>query len=213
MDKKYLIETTKRLRVNGDGPKRNKLKPFYKIGEVSNEVVRELNDLLMQHNGNDIGADVYGISQAINYKQVFNTAGYRQYLIQTKPPGNEGIDVDEYLYHYWTKEVKAKKELEKYFKNVYRFRMSEMTNHHSINWHIDSCTSFMCRAQICLNANDSYFEANDKKEIHRLNMKPGELWFINTGWQHRVITNETPRRVAILGFSFDDLINNRELFL
>ena len=35
-------------------------------------------------------------------------------------------------------------------------------------------------------------------------MKPGELWFINTGWNHRVIAGDSTRRSAIFGFDFKD---------
>lgn len=212
MDKKYLIETTKRMRVGGTGPKRNKLKFFQKMGEVPAEVLEELNKILDDRSDNDIGGDVYGISQAINYRKVFDTNGYRQILIQTKPPGKIGIDVDEYLYDHWTKEVKAKKFLENHFKAVYRFRMSEMGHQHSLNWHIDSCTSYMCRAQICLNENDSVFEFKGRDGVHSFTMKPGELWFINTGWNHRVVSGDKSRRVAIFGFHFDD-VKNKDLLL
>jgi hypothetical protein len=213
MDKKYLIETTKRMRVGGTGPKRDKLKFFHKIGQVPNDILEELNQLLDEDPHNDIGGDVYGISQAIDYQKVFDTGGYRQLLIQTKPPNEEGVDVNEYLYSHWTKEVKAKKFLEQYFKTVYRFRMSEMSEQHSLNWHIDSCTSFMCRAQICLNDNDAVFEFRGRDGVHSFSMKPGELWFINTGWNHRVVNGSKPRRVAIFGYHFDDVINKEELLI
>ena len=126
MDKKYLIETTKRMRVGGTGPKRHELKFFKKLGEVPQSVVDELNEILDAQPQNDIGGDVYGISQAIDYKKVFDTSGYRQLLVQTKPPEQIGVDVDEYRYDHWTREVKAKKFLEKYFKNIYRFRSADM---------------------------------------------------------------------------------------
>ena len=90
MDKKYLIETTKRMRVGGSGPKRNKLKFFEKLGKVPQHIVDELNNILDAETQNDIGGDVYGISQAIDYKQVFDTNGYRQLLVQTKPPEEIG---------------------------------------------------------------------------------------------------------------------------
>lgn len=213
MDKKYLIETTKRMRANGDGPKRNKLHFFHKLGKATSDVVDELNSMLDDESGNDIGSDVYGISQAIDYRKVFDTSGYRQILVQTKPPEEIGIDVDEYNYTHWTKEVKAKKFLESYFTNIYRFRMSEMSNAHQLNWHIDSCTSYMCRAQLCLNENDSVFEFRGRDgTIHSFQMKVGDLWFINTGWNHRVVTGKAVRRSAIFGFHFNDL-KNKDLLL
>jgi hypothetical protein len=201
------------MRVGGTGPKRHQLKFFQKLGEAPQDVVDELNQLLDEEKRNDIGGDSYGISRAINYQQVFDTDGYRQLLVQTKPPGNTDIDVNEYLYDHWTKEVRAKKWLEQYFTKVYRFRMSEMHNDHQLNWHIDSCTSFMCRAQICLNKNDSVFEFRGRDgNIHSFTMKPRELWFINTGWNHRVVTGKLPRRVAIFGYHFDDVIDQSNIW-
>lgn len=214
MDKKYLIETTRRQRVRGTGPKRHELKFFKKLGVAPTEVVDELNEILDAEQHNDIGGDAYGISQAIDYKKVFDTNGYRQVLIQTKPPGEIGVDVDEYNYTHWTKDVKAKKYLESYFKNIYRFRMSEMSNAHQLNWHIDSCTSYMCRAQICLNKNDSIFEFRGRDgTVHSFQMEVGELWFINTGWNHRVVTGEIPRRVAIFGYHFSDNLIGDTLYV
>jgi len=214
MDKKYLIETTRRQRVRGTGPKRHELKFFKKLGVVPTEVVDELNEILDAEPQNDIGGDVYGISQAIDYRQVFDTSGYRQLLVQTKPPGEVGVDVNEYNYTHWTKDIKVKKYLESYFRNIYRFRMSEMSNAHQLNWHIDSCTSYMCRAQICLNENDSVFEFRGRDGvIHSFQMKVGELWFINTGWNHRVVTGEIPRRVAIFGYHFSDSLIGDTLYV
>ena len=53
---------------------------------------------------------------------------------------------------------------------------------HELNWHIDSDTSVMCRAQICLNDNDSVFQSKRKGVVEEFKMKTGEMWFINTGW-------------------------------
>ena len=102
--------------------------------------------------------------------------------------------------------------LDQLFHNVYRFRMSEMKGDHELNWHIDADTSVICRAQICLNQNDSVLEFRDKEGVHQLKMNPGEIWFINTGWNHRVVNGETIRRSAILGFHFNDL-KNKDLLL
>ena len=44
-------------------------------------------------------------------------------------------------------------------------------------------------------------------------MKPGELWFINTGWSHRVVAGDTSRRVAIFGFDFKDYTGEKNLLI
>jgi hypothetical protein len=86
--------------------------------------------------------------------------------------------------------------------------MSEMKGGHELNWHIDADTSVICRAQICLSAHDSVLEFKDKEGIHQLQMEVGDIYFINTGWQHRVVNGDQLRRTAIFGFHFDDLKNN-----
>ena len=55
------------------------------------------------------------------------------------------------------------------------------------------------------------FEFRGKDGIHSFQMKPGELWFINTGWNHRVITGDMPRRSAIFGYHFDDVIDHKNI--
>lgn len=215
MDEKCLIEKTKRTRVNGTGPQRTKLKTFEKIGEVPVNVIHELNYILDTYRGNDLGGDNYGISQNCNIEEVFHVADkYRQVLIQKKIE-TDLDDVDEYLYTQWDISYNlryTRPEIDKMFHNVYRFRMSEMKGDHELNWHIDTDTSIMCRAQICLNENDSVLEFRNRTGVHQLRMKPGEVWFINTGWNHRVVNGNTTRRSAIFGFHFDDM-KNKDLLL
>jgi hypothetical protein len=216
MAEKCLIEQTKRTRVGGTGPRRNKLKTFALLGKVAPCVVDELNYVLDTHTRNDIGGDNYGISQNCNYEEVFNVGNsYRQVLMQTKKPENES-QVDEYAYTEWDRTHPMRwtyPALNGIFHNTYRFRLSEMTGGHELNWHIDADTSVICRAQICLNENDSRFEFKDKEGIKSLDMKPGDVYFINTGWNHRVVSGDITRRTAIIGFHFDDLKNNGVLYL
>ena len=214
MAEQCLIEQTKRTRVGGTGPRRNKLKLFEKICDVPNSVVEELNYILDTYRGNDIGGDNYGISQNCNYEEVFNVADkYRQVLLQ-KRIESASDDVNEYFYTQWDTNYKlryTRPELDHYFHYVYRFRMSEMKDDHELNWHIDADTSVICRAQICLNENDSVLEFRDKDGVHQLRMKPGEMWFINTGWNHRVVNGTKARRAAIFGFHFDDLKQSEKI--
>lgn len=214
MAEKTLMEKTKRSRVGGTGPKRDKLKLFQKIGNISSDAIAELNSMLdMQPERNDINGDNYPISHNVNTQAVFgHDQNYRQILMQSSL--GDPSSVNEYDYSNWDFDIKIKKELAKYFKNVYRFRMSEMSGESTLNWHIDSCTSVMCRAQLCLNENDSVFEFKDKdRNVHGFTMKPGELWFINAARLHRVVTGSMTRRVAVFGYHFDDLKNNDLLLL
>ena len=61
-------------------------------------------------------------------------------------------------------------------------------------------------AQICLSDDDSKFLVRNKDAVHELHMKPKEIWFVNTGWNHTVEADaDNIRRVGILGFHYDDL--------
>ena len=39
------------------------------------------------------------------------------------------------------------------------------------------------------------------------------MWFINTGWAHRVLAGDTSRRSAIFGFDYKDYIGTPELLI
>ena len=207
-----LIAQTKRTRVGGTGPRRNKLLTHCKLGDAPERVVDELNYILDTHSGNDIGGDDYGISQNCEQLRIeFDTEDkYRQVLMQKKALGN-GDDVDEYLYTEWDHHYLIRYThpyIQTLFNNVYRFRLSEMKGDHELSWHIDADTSVICRAQICLSDSESLLEFRDKAGVHKLQMKKGEVWFINTGWNHRVVNGSNIRRSAIWGFHYDDLKDN-----
>lgn len=209
MTKDTPMARTKRMRVKGTGPFRDELVMFKKIGTISSEAVAELNKMLDDmKDRNDIHGDNYEISNAVDCDTVFGQGEtYRQILMQERKDKTTNI-VDEFAYNNWAFDVKVQNELSNYFDNVYRFRMSEMMPGASINWHIDTCTSVMCRAQICLNENDSLFEFRGRdRVVQSFTMKPGELWFINTAWNHRVVSGDMTRRVAVFGYHFDNLIN------
>jgi hypothetical protein len=207
--KEYLIPQTKRSRVRGTGPRRDKLPVFKKIGDLSELAVEELKQILYDNQQNDLGADYYGISQNVN-PELFNFSDkYRQVLLQRKADDYDGPDVSEYAYTEWVDPpLFTMLDLEKYFKNIYRFRLAEMYPGHELNWHIDSDTSVICRAQICLEYSDSTLEFKTREGEYRLTMLPGEIWFINTGWSHRAVSCDKPKRSAIFGFHYEDLIDD-----
>lgn len=199
-----LIQKTKRQRVKGSGPKRDQMVTFAKLGTVSQELLEKLNSIADKRSGNDLGSDAYNISQHCDVNNVFIDSGYRQILIQERK-----VDIDtadEHLYTEYNEDVSIP-----YFNQIYRLRISEMAPGHEMNWHIDTDTSVMCRAQICLNNNDSVFQFKRRGIIEEFSMRPGELWFINTGWLHRVVSNDTIRRSAIFGFDYKDYNGNIHL--
>jgi hypothetical protein len=211
---KTLVEKTKRTRVHGTGPRRNKLVLFKKLGDVSEETISELNDILDTHaQRNDLGDYLYAISKTTNFHEALGVPSldkYRQILLQRDPNSTEFIDkVDESVYTDWaTWEFELKStmaDMERFYDKHYRFRAVEMSGSEEIGWHIDTDTSVGCRGQVCLNDNDSVMEFKDRSGVHSLHMKRGEVWFINTGWPHRVLSGEKTRRNAILTCDFHDM--------
>lgn len=199
-----LIENTKRARVRGLGPRRDELVTFAKLGNVSDTVVAKLNEIADRRRGNDLGSDAYNISQHCDVNNVFIDTGYRQILLQER---QDDVDTaDEHAYTKYNEDVTIP-----WFNQVYRLRISEMAPGHEMNWHIDTDTSVMCRAQICLNENDSIFQFKRRGEIEQFTMKPGEMWFINTGWLHRVVSKDIIRRSTIFGFDFQDYVGGVQL--
>jgi hypothetical protein len=199
---KCTISKTKRTRVKGTGPRRNDMVTFSKIGDVPKKVVDQLNNIIESNLGNDLGSDNYNISQLCDVENVFAPKTYyRQILIQEKNCNQESID--EHVYTEYNENISIP-----FFNKIYRLRISEMLDNNEMNWHIDTDTSVMCRAQICLNDNDSIMQFNRKGVIEQVHMKKGEMWFINTGWLHRVVTHDDVRRAAIFGFDFKDYIGN-----
>lgn len=212
MENNCLLSATKRLRVAGTGPSRKLLKPFYKIATLPNTVVSALLSYASTHPENDLGTDEYAISRHCQIDTVFNAKqNYRQILLQTKNNNTNGSDVDEFQYTCWKDNTICTNLecLSEYISNIYRFRISIMGSNHSLNWHIDTDPSVICRAQICLQNTDSVFEFKTKTGYESFTMNPGDLYFVNTGWQHRVVNNSNSDRiVGIFGFKFSDLSLN-----
>lgn len=207
-NEKCLIEQTTRSRVHGSGPHRRELVPFFKIAQAPSGVIADLLTISETNLSNDLGTDKYSISKHCDFKEVFNVdTRYRQILLQQKLP-NEQSEVNEYAYSVWDAAVteSTKEWISSVFDSVCRFRISVMAGNYELNWHIDADTSVICRAQICLQADDTVFEVKTKTGIHRLTMDVGGVYFINTGWSHRVVnTSANERRVAIFGFDFGNL--------
>lgn len=80
--------------------------------------------------------------------------------------------------------------------NVYRMRWAKLEKNKTLDWHIDPPTGdrfiFMIEGTHTVEIN-----INDK--ILSQKMIPGEIWFINSNWYHRVINNSNTDRYAILG--------------
>jgi hypothetical protein len=205
---------TKQERVKGTGPRRTEIKTFAKIGTVDKELITQLYNEAVTNTENQLGTDSYGITKDVDLEGIFGVTkeslSYRQILLQT---ADNDVVTSEFDYTVWNKDfLNIRDELLKYFHNVYRFRISIMQPQNSINWHIDTDTSICCRAQICVAGNDAALEFKTREGIESLIMHPGEIYFINTAWPHRVVTYNDVRISSIFSFHFDDVKNKELLF-
>ena len=154
---------------------------------------------------NDLKSDNYKISIDCPLPDMFANE-YRQILLQEQVPDTD--QYDEANYTVWRSEAHhIRQYLERTFGKVNRARVAVTPPGGELAWHIDTDTSVMCRVQIGVNVNDCEFQFNRKGDEESFRMEPNELWFINTGWEHRVV-NHSPtaaRVVVIAGVLHEDL--------
>lgn len=78
---------------------------------------------------------------------------------------------------------------------VYRLRYAIMEPNETLPWHIDQPA--LDRFVLVLNGVQQ-FEIKRRKETIVETQKPGELWYVNTNWEHQVV-NSGEKRLALLG--------------
>lgn len=201
---------SKRQRVKGSGPSRKELPAFLELATVPDEVIDFLKLFLKSCTESVIGGDNYEIAKNIDVSKTFNLDknNYKQFLIQTHLTKQNS----EFDYTEWISGSDIIRDfLLTHFKAVYRSRISVMKPAHVIPWHIDTDTSVVCRGQICISIGNSTFDFETKAGIETLKMQARKMYFINTGWKHRVINDDLDRVVLIFAFKFEDLKNNQLL--
>lgn len=219
MNKECSIKKTSRKRVSGtNGPRRHQLKSFDTVdSSVPDTVLNEILEIANTYTENDLGGDNYQISQQCNVKEVFTSSDtYRQILLQQCIDPNADT-IDETNYVSWRDDIPTnniRSYLEETFKRPFRARISVMPAGQDLNWHIDTDTSVLCRVQVAAHSSGSEFQFKTKQGHDTLIMSPGNAYFVNTGWTHRVVnTTNDIRIVLIVGVLFDDIPNNEDLRL
>lgn len=127
--------------------------------------------------------------------------GYDQYDIQY-PEYNQYDDPDYFFTE--TDYTHAKPEfttgieaIEKTIGNrCYRLRYSTLEPGAVLDWHMDQPT--LDRFIIVLSGKQRY-EVIKRGEPHHIVQEPGDVWYINSSWEHRVLNMQNEIRVALLG--------------
>ena len=146
-----------------------------------------------------------------------------QDTLQLRDKNGTGYDVDK-LYHYnhsviqhcgrinepettdyvnvYPEYLSLHKNVSNILGNVYRMRWARLESNKTLDWHIDPPTGdrfiFMIKGEHTVSI-------NDEKTIHEQIMLPGEIWYINSNWFHKVTNHSAFDRFAILG-CFDLII-------
>jgi quercetin dioxygenase-like cupin family protein len=201
-----------RARVRGEhGPDRKLLPSFHQLGTYNTSNFRKLEvsviNQLASHpsDHNDItNSEVYRIAQACELKDYF-TSSYQQYLLQTVGIRTEDTNSipDEWEYtDYNDSTIEFRDLFNQFVDPHFRARIACLPAGQELGWHIDTNTSYACRVQIMIHG-EHEFLIKRKGIIEQQIMRQGEVWFINTGFSHKVtVIGDEPRVGIVLGCHF-----------
>lgn len=198
-----------RARARGPGPDRSKLPLFKKINNIPTDIIKELN-LFFENNRhiNDLKETKdYKISNHCPLNSLV-PEGFQHVLI-TKCRDGADFRIEK-NYTLWSDEVKKLNFYHWFtscFPNAFRVRLSLLEPGTEFSWHIDTNTSVACRCSASLNISEAKFEIRNKKEIQSVPFeKPGDLFFTNTGWSHRVYNpGQQARLNLVFGIEFSEI--------
>ena len=128
------------------------------------------------------GYDQYDIQYAQRYSQ-YDDPDYffqEQDYVHAKPEFSEGISAIEKI-------IGGK---------CYRLRYSTLEPGAILDWHMDQPN--IDRFVIVLQGSQR-FEIERRKNIFHEIMQPGDVWYINSNWNHRVVNEVKEKRLALLG--------------
>lgn len=207
MDKKFEFNerypAINRDLVKGPGLSRRYLPNFSNLGSFGNDLIQESLKVIGRHTEsyNDIGNDqTYKMSMESPLCKYFPNS-YRQILLQR--PVNQGENESDYIVDH---HIELLGTIRKYF-NVpfYRSRLAILPKSEFLDWHIDADTSVSCRVQFQIQG-QSRWQINRKGKIEEKIISPGEIWFTNASFPHRVENVGAADRIALtVGCDYQDL--------
>lgn len=197
-------------RVKGiNGPDRKNLPSFANLVTLSSNELKDIQEkvsLFLNNtpiDRNDINNENrYTIAQACKLKSYFPKE-YKQYLFQDVIDSEKELpDEWEYVQYqssgFWLKEF-----VDKFVSPHFRARIAVLPPGKKLDWHIDTNTSYACRLQIIISGSHR-FMVRRKREVIEEIMRPGEIWFCNTGYNHKVeVIGDEPRVAILLGCHYD----------
>ena len=121
---------------------------------------------------------------------------YHQYDVQFKNTNTNFNDERDYEMFLDFFKPALQDIVDKLSATIFRTRYATIEKDDILAWHVDQ--PHYDRFVIVLDGEHT-FEIKHRKKIEPQVMKPGEIWFINQSWEHRVINTGNKRRLALLG--------------
>lgn len=169
---------------------RRKNPPFKLLGDISPNYCLEftkhiqnwsLMDTLKLRDKNNTGYDTSRL-KCYNHSNI-------QYTTHQEP---ETTDYN-LIYKEYTPLVKH---IQTVISDTYRMRWAKLDAGSTLDWHMDPPTGdrFII---VVKGSHECQIKLKDKVETQEMN--PGEIWYLNSNWYHRVINTTQQDRYAILG--------------
>ena len=138
--------------------------------------------------------DDYSVDKERNdYDQFLDN--YRQYDIQYRLENDDNVESS--YKHYYPKFSQIYDELSCILSSkVYRLRYAKILKDDELGYHIDQPD--LDRFVMVVDG-EHIAEIDTDKEVFQQVMKPGEVWYMNTSWKHRVVNSGNKERIALLG--------------
>ena len=178
---------------NDIGPDRKKLPNFHLLGHSDPRLLDATLKCLEHVAGlNDVDADSYPISQLYPNLRAIFPEKYRQVLLQDFI--DEGKHETDFRVPKYTDVTQY---VDPFVNEYFRARIAILSPGDEINWHIDTNTSQMCRVQFPLVGEQKWYMKRGKQVEEKI-LRPGEVWFVNTGLMHKVVNETDEDRITVL---------------
>ena len=137
-----------------------------------------------------------GNAMSDEYKAMVASNKYHQKLLNIPAVDNPKDEYDWYAYDDKFETIVTELKSMMNVDRLYRLRMAYMDPTERVEPHIDQ--PHIDRFTMVMQ-NEHTFILTVRGVEHRQVMKPGDVWYINTNWDHSVIIENDKPRVALLG--------------
>ncbi len=199
--------SSKRSRVQGTGPDRKFLPDYQWVMALPPKVIAEIKALTTAPDfKNDIYGDSYSVSKFCDLRRKI-PQHHANFLLQKPNDSDRGMDQKQYK--TWDSKCRngaIQAFFSNYFPNSYRARIAILPPNSEIDWHIDMNTKVSCRLHALIENKDFVFEIDRKGTIKQIPFEPGQIFFTNTAYPHRVYNRTDRPRVSLLfDIDFEDI--------